>query len=302
MNVLYRSSKKNVFWLAFFSVLTSVLFSFVGAPFLRALFTSTRSVVFWTIAATVVGALLILGFSNYKVSETAVYVGATWMTLGIYSELEKRGASWKIAGLFSLVAGLTFSVAGYFLVLKHFYNQEVLNDFTVRLETTLKETMPFVSITPESFIYIIPGVFTSGLFFALATGVIFEKKALRLFRLKQERVITSIRWSEFRLPDVAIWVFLFTLFFWSLNIVSLGYLRHLAVGVLVLFVSFFILQGLTIVEFAMRHYRIGSVTRLITYLLIFLQLLPLVLVLGAVDYWADFRKLMRKKRKQNILK
>lgn len=70
-----------------------LMFSFFGAPFVRVLASTVRSSVFWC-----VGVLLVATLFVFNLSIASIYVGAVWMTLGFYSELEKRGLSWKKQG------------------------------------------------------------------------------------------------------------------------------------------------------------------------------------------------------------
>ena len=186
MNYLKQQSKKSLVWLALLSLATSGLFSIVGAPFLRAFFVSARSVAFWTTAAIFVATLFLLGSANYKISETAVYVGAIWMTLGIYSELEKRGVSWKVAGLASLVSGFLFSVAGYFLVLRNMDGAQTVAEMTAPLREAMIKAYPDNDPSDFNVEGYLPGIVTASLFVALAVGIIFEPKISRLFKLKRE--------------------------------------------------------------------------------------------------------------------
>ena len=300
MNYLKQQSKKSLVWLALLSLATSGLFSIVGAPFLRAFFVSARSVAFWTTAAIFVATLFLLGSANYKISETAVYVGAIWMTLGIYSELEKRGVSWKVAGLASLASGFLFSVAGYFLVLRNMDGAQTVAEMTAPLREAMIKAYPDNDPSDFNVEGYLPGIVTASLFVALAVGIIFEPKISRLFKLKREFVASGIRWLEFRLPDIAIWVTLFSILF----VLRISFLtlppEGIAISGNILLASavMFFFQGLAVAEFCLRYFRVGSFTRAVTYILIFLQFSPFVILLGFVDYWADFRRRIRKKQNQ----
>jgi hypothetical protein len=298
MGVLNKPNNKSLIGLAVVSAITSVLFSFAGAPFLRALFISTRSVVFWTTAIMLVGALFVLGLTNYKVSETAVYVGAIWMTLGIYSELEKRGVNWKSSSLISVSAGFLFTLAGYFLILKNLTTENVLSQMVEPLRNSITKAFPEAKTEDLILESIIPGIISAGLFASLAFSWAFEASAIRMFGLKAERVASRIRWLDFRMPDISIWTTLTCLLVFST--VQNEIAKMIAVNVLIVALIAFLFQGFTVVEFVMRYYRFGLFSRTLIYLLIVLQLGPVLVLLGFADYWADFRKLIRKKQKQKI--
>ncbi|AGH94251.1 DUF2232 domain-containing protein [Pseudobdellovibrio exovorus] len=296
MSLPTNPKNKKLIVLALISATASVLFSFMGSPFLRAFAASAKSYVFWLTGLVLIGLMFATGSQNYKVSETAVYVGAIWMTLGSYSELEKRGIKWKFAMPTSLVLGLLFALAGYFLVLKNLSADHSLIELVAPLHEALTKAFPSISLEQSDLISYLPGIFLASLAGSLGLGFVFEANVFRMFRLKRERIASSLRWLEFRLPDFAVWLTLFAILF---TVENFGFKPLQTVGINWLVVAsvglFF--QGLTVIEFMIRFYRLGLFTRTAIYLLIVLQLAPFVVLVGLVDYWADFRKLVRKKLK-----
>lgn len=291
-----NKQNKSVLVLAIISAVASVLFSFMGAPFLRALFVSTKSRVFWTTAILVFGALLATGSTNYKISETAVYVGAIWMTLGSYSELEKRGVNWRQAGLLSLVAGVLFALAGYFLILKRLTSASSLNEIVEPLQIAMSKAFPSTPLEDGALVKYLPGVFIASLFGALATSFALESKVTKMFRIQRERVASGLRWLEFRLPDAIIWLSLISMLALGLDIKN-EMVKTISINFLIISAAAFLFQGIAVVEFMMRYYRFGLFMRTMTYILIILQLTPFVVLVGFVDYWADFRRRVRRKIK-----
>lgn len=267
---------------------------------MRALFVSTKSRVFWTTAVLLVGLMLVAGLaglqSNYKIAETAVYVGAIWMTLGTYSELERRGTNWRGAGLISLFAGVLLAVAGYFLILKNMVAADMLSETLEPLRTAMNKAFPNNQLEPGTLVKYLPGFFTASLFGSLAMGFIFETKVTKMFKIQRARVASGLRWLEFRLPDTVIWLTLASLLILGLNS-NQEILKTAGINFLIIAAVAFLFQGLAVVEFMTRFYRFGPFARMATYVLIVLQLAPFVILVGFVDYWADFRKLVRKKLK-----
>lgn len=263
---------------------------------MRALFVSARSKVFWTTAIVLIGSLFVAGLTNYKISETAVYVGAIWMTLGVYSELESRGISWKGASLVSLGSGMLFAVAGYFLILKNHIGADVLLQIVEPLHIAIKKAFPDFAIEAADLIGYIPGIFIASLFGSLAVSFAFEAKVTRIFRMPRERVASGIRWLDYRLPDFAIWVILFAALFSEFNF-EIKMLKLVSINIIIVAAVALLFQGVAVIEFMMRFYRFGLFSRMITYTLIFLQIAPFVAFLGFADYWADFRALVRRKTK-----
>lgn len=294
MSLLNAHKNKNLLLLALVSVVASVMFSFLGAPLLRAFSVTTKSVVFWATAVLLIAALLVAGNTDFKISQTAIYVGAIWMTLGSYNELEKRGVNWRMTGLFAVLTGTLFALAGYFLVLKDLGSIEAVKEMLEPLIAAFAKSAPNASITADDLVSLLPGIFMGSLVGALALGLMLESKAAKIFGVKRERVASSLRWLEFRAPDAVIWTTLITAL---IAATSQTIWQTLSLNILFVTLTVFFFQGLAVVEFSMRYYRLGFFTRAMTYLLIILQLAPILVFVGFVDYWVDFRRFIRRKSK-----
>ena len=269
-----------------------LMFSFFGAPFVRVLATTVRSSIFWG-----VGCLLVATLFVFNLSIASIYVGAVWMTLGLYSELEKRGTNWKKTGLLALLAGLLFAVISVIAITKgSVLGSDLVKNFMLPLQEAMKQIM-----TAEEFLkldmnqYLI-GIFTATLAAALALGFIFESKIFSLFNLKREKIASGIKWVEFRVPDVFIWVALFG-FFFSLVDLKVPHLKIAATNFSIFSIVVFFFQGISVIEFMTRVYRSGFLTKIALYMLVLGWLGPAVGVVGLLDYWVNFRKMVRKKIK-----
>ncbi|MBC7742780.1 MAG: DUF2232 domain-containing protein [Bdellovibrionaceae bacterium] len=297
MSLLTQKNNKKVWALGLASVATSILFSFLGAPFLRAFSVSARSTVFWFVGIVFVASLYLLGTAENQLSQAAVYVGAIWMTLGTYAELEKRGISWKKTGTLALLAGIIFAWIGYTLVSK---NQSVPNTTLIQIvepiQQSIKQAFPESKIDTAMLVGYLPGMFVASLFGALALGFLLESRVSKMFQIQREKVATGLRGLEFRLPDLFIWVSLFALLFAVIDF-DQKLLKVVSINLLIFAGVAFFFQGLAVVEFTMRFLRFGPLGRVMTYVLILFQLAPFIVLVGLVDYWADFRRLMRKKAK-----
>lgn len=299
MSLLKTQKDKSVLVLAIISAIASVLFSFLGAPFMRALFVSTRSRTFWTTAVVLIAAMLAVGIKNHKILETAVYVGSIWMTLGAYSELEKRGIGWLNAGLVSICTGFLFALAGYFLVLKNLGSGNLLAEIVEPLSVAMNKAIPENAPSSDALVKFLPGIFIASLFGSLAISFAYEDKVTKLFRIQRERIASGLRWLEFRLPSFAIWTALVTILYTELS-AEAGLLHTLGLNLLIVLTVAFFFQGIAVVAALLRIYRVSPLFRTITYLLIFLQLAPFIVFVGFADYWADFRRLVIKKTKTTL--
>lgn len=299
MSLLKSQKDKSVLVLVLISAIASVLFSFLGAPFMRALFVSTKSRTFWTTAAVLFAAMLVVGIKNHKILETAVYVGSIWMTLGTYSELEKRGISWLNSGLVSICTGFFFALAGYFLVLKNLTSGDLLAEIVKPLSVAMNKAIPESAPTADALVKFLPGIFIASLFGSLAISFAYEDKVTKLFKIQRERIASGLRWLEFRLPSFTIWTALVTILITEL-IATPSLLHTLGFNILIVLTVAFFFQGLAVVASLLRIYRVSPIFRTITYLLIFLQLAPFIVFVGFADYWADFRSLVIKKTKTTL--
>jgi len=166
------------------------------------------------------------------------------------------------------------------------------------IKTATVEMYPNLDVSQFKFENFILGMLGGFLSSAILISLIFEPKIARLFNIKRERIVTGLRWLEFRLPDAVIWIVLASVFVLVQNWIEVEWLNILAINLLLVFIAPLFFQGVAVVEFMLRVTRSGPVMRSITYLLMILQLSPFVVVLGFVDYWADFRRLFRKRAKQ----
>lgn len=287
-----ETNQKNIWSLVVASIATSVLFSFLSAPFLRVLAVSGRSKIFWT-----TGILLIVLLFTLNWSLAAIYVGAIWMTLGSYSEFERRGINWRWSGLLSLFLGLSFACVSYFVIVKA-SQTELLDEVVQPFAAAIKKSFPDSTIESNTLIGYVPGVLLSSLLIAMAMGFILEPQIVRLFQLRHTKVASGLRWLEFRLPDIFVWVAMFAALF-SMENFGIAALKTISVNLIIFSAVAFFLQGLTVAEFSFRVFRFGPFSKTIMYILILLQLAPGVAFIGFIDYWVDFRKRMRRKIKLN---
>lgn len=296
MNNISTSQNKKIWTLAFATAVVSVLFSFMGAPFLRALSAKAKPILFWGVGATIVAVLFLV-----QLTLGAVYVGAVWTTLGFYSELEKRGVSWKKTSLIALLSGALFGILSYMFAVKGLLKIDLAEQLTAPILQTLKQINPDENISMDQIIQYMPGALIATLLCSLAVGFIFESKIFQLFQFQREKTISGLKWLEFRLPDQFIWLSMFGFLFSLLKIDNLvsslvaEKIKIVAINVSIFSVVAFFLQGIAVFEYVTRFYRVGTFNKSLTYVLIFVWLAPAIGFMGLIDFWADFRKMVRKK-------
>ncbi len=131
-----QASNKKYILLAAVSAAMSILFSVMSAPFIRVL-ASTKSKIFWLVGLVFVASLFFL-----KMNLVAIYVGAIWMTLGLYSELEKKGITWKKSGILSVLSGVMFGVIAFLSITKWSVDHELIKQVIDPLMVSLKQVLP----------------------------------------------------------------------------------------------------------------------------------------------------------------
>lgn len=282
-----NSENKKLLLMAALSAAVSFVFSFLGAPFLRVL-ALRKAKLFWIVGVVFIATLFFL-----KIDLIAIYVGAIWMTLGLYSRFENQGLSWKKSGALSLLSGLCFGVLGFFSITKGSIDHQLIKEMTEPIMLTFKQYLPEENIEARSVLMIMPGVLASTLLSAIAMGLAFESQMFQAFNLKREKLASSLRWLEFRLPDLFIWISLFS-FLLSIIETPYAWVQVVAINISLFSVVAYFFQGITVIEFATRLYRVGRFSKFFLYLLVIGSILPAVSLVGIIDYWADFRRLMRK--------
>ena len=285
-----QASNKKYFLLAAVSAAMSIIFSVMSAPFIRVL-AATKSKIFWLVGIVFVSSLFFL-----KMNLVAIYVGAIWMTLGLYSELEKKGITWKKSGALSVFAGVAFGAISFLAITKWSVDHELFKQVIDPLMVSLKQVLPDENFETKAVMMFMPGLLASALISALAVSLVFEAQIFQAFQIKRERLASGLKWLEFRLPDMFIWVSLFS-FLFSVVETPFHFLQVIAINLAVVSIVSFFFQGISVFEFAMRIFRVGRITKLLLYLLIITWALPVITILGFADYWVDFRRHMRKKVK-----
>ncbi|AZZ35276.1 hypothetical protein CIK05_00145 [Bdellovibrio sp. qaytius] len=284
------SDNKKYYLLAAVSAAMSIIFSVMSAPFIRVLAT-TKSKIFWLVGLVFVSSLFLL-----KMNLVAIYVGAVWMTLGLYSELEKKGITWKKSGALSVLAGVLFGVISFLAITKWSVDHELYKQVIDPLMVSLKQVLPDENFETKAMMLFMPGLLASALISSLAVSLVFEAQIFKAFHIKRERLASGLKWLEFRLPDMFIWFSLFSFLFAVIE-TPFQFLQVIAINFTVISIVSFFFQGISVFEFATRIFRFGRVTKLLLYLLIITWALPVVTILGFADYWVDFRRHMRKKIK-----
>jgi uncharacterized protein YybS (DUF2232 family) len=134
---------------------------------------------------------------------------------------------------------------------------------------------------------ILPGILGGTVLITVVLNMVISR--VLLFKLAPEKVCWP-PYSEWRLPDKAVWLLIFAfalLLFGKGGGGSVGVSLAFATGLLYFF------QGAAVIIHALNRWNVPRVARLFMYVILGLQRygILLVVVAGIVDTWADFRKL-----------
>lgn len=272
------------------SILLSMLTVIMGAPLLRVLRQAYGPKAFWLLGVGVTGAAWLL-----NTQPLALFLGSIWMTLGTYMELEQKGIGWWISGIIGVLTGVMAALAGIFGAFKingintQAEVQKLVEQFTARVT----EINPAIKLDPMILLQQVPSAVAIILILALGMGLIFERRVFSWLNLPREKIASQLKLLEYRVPDYFIWIAM-TAFL--LTMVSFGgkAIVVLALNILNVAIVLYFFQGLAVLEVLLNSMRAGVFTRVLTYIILVGQLLPLLSVIGLIDYWLDFRGRIRR--------
>lgn len=274
--------------------LFTTLFVFLGTPLLRVLRGVFGSFRYW-ISGLAVTVLMLMGGAGFLM--IAFLLFSLWISVGVYQEFEERGHGtlWAAAG--SVILGSSVLFFGPML-LGPIFGIDITEVLKASISEMAKQfsggkSLSDLGVSPDSVIAVIPSTVIilqmAGLAFALMLG----RRAAVLTGVRLERVASEMRLLEFRVPDFLIWITMLS-FLLSFTLAKQSLEASIAVNVFAVMMGLYFFQGLAVMEVGFLVYRVGNFVRLLIYFFIVGQLLPLLSVVGVIDYWIDFRKRMRK--------
>lgn len=274
----------------------TALFIFLGTPLLRVLRNVFGSWKYWISGILISGAclaahpgMMIFGFLLLSL----------WVNIGVYQEFEERGlgnfwtATLSVAlGSFLIILGPTWwaeslgldisemMTSGFAELAKQFSNGKTLSEY---------------GLSPEAIIGQLPSMLIVLHIASLAFALMLDRKMATLLGLQFEKVASQMRLLEFRLPDLLIWL---TMFSFLLSFIKLEqtWVAVIALNVFNVLMGLYFFQGLAVLEVSFLAYRIGSLLRFLIYFIVVGQLFFLLSAVGVIDYWVDFRLRLRRWR------
>lgn len=289
----FKKQSMRATMMAFWSVIMTAMFAFLGAIPLRAMKTVSGSLAYWLLSFVCVGVVIALG-EMYL----AFAVGAMFLVVGLYSELEDmqlaRGwsAFWSVS-ITALVA--TAATLFWRAATGADWYQKVLTVVQAPLDQVLK-IQPEATLTASDLASQLPAVFLILVILSLYVAVLFEPKILKL--LKEEPVKRDSL-SAFKLGDAFLWVLLAALLGAFLKH-DLKWLQVASLNVVLVCMFLYFLQGLAVTADTFARLRMTPFWQFLAYLILVTQLILVVCFVGIADFWFDFRSRWKNKRQENL--
>jgi hypothetical protein len=308
--MLQVADNKKLFALSAIGALLSLLFAFLGAPFLRLIRSVYGAKTYWSI-----GVILFAVLMGLTLFPMAFLLGSCWLVVGIYTEFEQRGfASFWVAFL-SVLISATFLVGGTVLSAK-MVGIDVKEDIQKSVDGLLVQLKAQSSNTASSaasdkgegtsllnglqvdgklILSQIPSIAIVLLIISLAYGLMMESRIASAFRLPYEKVASQIKLLDFRIPDAFVWLTMIS-FLGSFMKLGNENLSYAALNLFNVMLGLYFFQGLAVMEVFLRAFRAGPILRFLVYFVVVFQLFFILSAVGFVDYWVDFRKRLRNLR------
>lgn len=292
----FDALKDKKFWglLGVGSIL-SLFVPFLGAPGLRVLRNVYGGPVYWLSGLAMMGLLF-----SVDAASVAIFIAALWVTVGTFAEFEKYGRAnfWTGTAAISLGAFISWRAP---LWLEFFgltrpgeSLQKNLEQFVGQLEKDpgQKAWIEAFGLTTEALLAQLPSMLAVLFMTVLAFALILDRRVATLFGVRFERIVGTPRLLDFRVPDLLIWVFLFSFLFSFLKI-GPAFVSVVALNLMQYLLGVYFFQGLAVTETALLIFRIGPFFKILFYILIVGQLFLLLSLVGLADYWVDFRRRLR---------
>lgn len=284
------ASSQKLITVSSLSILLSMMTMVLGAPLLRVLRQAFGPRAFWILGLTVTGVAWLLNLQPF-----ALIIGSVWMTLGAYTEFERKGLGWWISGVLGVSLGSLVATGGLWAAFK----QNGINTYAevVKLAeqftSKVQEMNPAAKLDPELLVQQLPSTVVILLMITLAVGLIFERRVFSWLNMPHEKTASQLKLLEYRVPEYLVWVAMVA---FLLTMVSFGgkAIAILAVNIVNVCIVLYLFQGLAVLEVFLNSMKAGVFIRVLTYLILFGQLLLVLSVVGWADYWLDFRRRIRK--------
>jgi hypothetical protein len=272
------------------TLLTIVL----GALPLRLLRVNYSAVLYWAGCLGVSAAL----FASGQVLMAAAFATLT-LLIGIYSEAEKQYSSTFASGSVAVLAtsGLvTAAVAIWSDVTKTNLIQAV-KQVAEAITARAVEMNPQLEVKADVLAWQAPSFVVVVLILALGAALMWERRGRKWFALNQA-VTKPSSLLAFHVPAPFVWIAIASAAA-ALIQHNVGWLQVLGLNILNIIVAIYFLQGMAVIGNMFQTFKVSPFWQTLWYIMLFLQLFPIVAFVGFIDFWFEFRERLNKKKKQS---
>ena len=273
---------------AFFAVMAGI---FSGGPLLA--LRKGRGRVSFFAALIAVSGLLILMKSAPLILPLAV---SAFLVL-LFAEFDQIDFGVQTSALLAVLITLGLSViaTGWYAHSEgtdyHSLSENVVQTFL----TAAQKIQPNLKLKPEDLRHQLPsGVIVT--YMIMMWFSILLEKSFRFWTGMKVNHRQSGELSRFRLPEWMVWPFIASVAGAFLAIPLPENLKILAVNVFNVLSFAYFLQGIAVVGWTFRTFRVGVIWRVLFYFIFISQLFLFVVFLGLADLWVDFRTRIGKRK------
>ena len=273
------------------TLLTIVL----GALPLRLLRVNYGAIKYWSGCLSVSVALLIAG----QTLMSAAFATLS-LLIGIYSEAEKQYTSTFASGAIAVTAtsGLvTAGVAIWSEVTKTNLIQAV-KTIAGTITARAVEMNPQLEVKADVLAWQTPSFVVVVMILALGAALMWERRGRRWFKLA-EAVTKPSSLLAFHVPAFFVWIAIAS---GAAALIqhNVGWAQVLGLNVFNIVVAIYFLQGMAVIGQMFQTFKVSPFWQTLWYIMLFLQLFPLVATVGFADFWFDFRERLKKKKAPRV--
>lgn len=275
------------------TLLTVVL----GALPLRLLRVNYGAVLYWGGCVAVTGAL----FATGQILMSAAFATLA-LLIGIYSEAEKQYSNTFASGAISVLAtsGLvTAAIAIWSEVTKTnlvLAVKQVAQSITARAV----EMNPQLEVKSDVLAGQAPSFVVVVLILALGVSLMWERRGRRWFGLA-EAVTKPSALLAFHVPTAFVWIAIASAAA-AFMVHEVGWLQVLGLNIINIVVAIYFLQGMAVIGSAFKAFKVSPFWQTLWYIMLFLQLFPVVAFVGFSDFWFEYRERLKKKMTPEVKK
>jgi hypothetical protein len=274
------------------AVFTTGLGYILGALPLKMLRRGAGRTGFWSMTLLVSMGLLIIRTAPVDGIEPLKYLGLSFLSLvflvGVLEEFEEMGFGLIPTVFFTMLINVMLSVGAFALWLYCTgakWDQTLLAyaEESIRLATAIT---PNVQINAHDFMLQLPSILIVGGILTLYVSILFDRRSPLRAQL-----------GTFQLPDACMWTFIAALLGSQVDFHSHA-LQVLSTNVLAICAVLWFLQGAGVAVKMIERMNMGVIWQVL-FVAMFVIQLPVVTLIGILDYWFNFRTRWARREQMN---